>query len=136
MADWDTLRDKAGAGLASLKQEGTRQANKAKAQLQLSDIRAERGGLLRDLGLVVLRTKEENASLDAAQSGWEPLWGKLAALDVRERDIQRTLDPHQAGTVPPPEKALEAPASFCTHCGALMPSATKFCSGCGTAAPN
>ena len=135
MADWDTLRDKAGAGLASLKHEGTRQASMAKAKLQLSDIRAERGGLLRDLGQVVLTTKESNTSLDTAQSNWEPLWSKLAALAERERDVQGTLDQHQAGTMPPSAQPLEALGSFCTQCGASMPAGARFCSGCGTALP-
>lgn len=133
MADWEAIRDKAVAGLASVTHEGTRQAHMARARLQLSDIRAKRQDVLRDLGEAVLSAKTAGTPLEAARAGWEPIWSKLDALADQERGIQAVFDQEQAGNAKAP--AAEARTAFCTQCGGPIAADAKFCSACGTAAP-
>lgn len=159
MSDWDTFRDKAVAGLTSVAHEGTRQARMAKSKLQLSDLKAQRQEALRDLGQAVLIAKNGNTSLDKAQAGWDSLWARLSSLDEKERNVRGAIGHEEAGETGgrlaqvPEQDAAPTPVTpgrggkthtpstkaskrLCTRCGDAVAKSAKFCSACGTVAPN
>lgn len=141
MPTWDTLRNKAVAGLSNVAQEGSRQARLAKLRLQLADVNGRHQDALRELGEAVFKAREAGTPLGAIEATLQPIWDKLATLTQKHDELQAAIDselpvdespPAQAAA--PSEGAASVAGRFCAQCGDAIAPDAKFCAACGTAA--
>ncbi len=140
MPTWDTLRNKAVAGLSNVAQEGSRQARLAKLRLQLADVNGRHQDALRELGEAVFKAKEAGTPLGDIAATLQPIWDKLATLTQKHEELQAAIDGElpadeapSAQVAAPSEAAPPAAGRFCAQCGGAVGPQARFCAACGTA---
>ena len=162
MPTWDTIRNKAVAGLSNVAQEGSRQARLAKLNLQLGDVKGRQQEALRELGEAVFRAREAGTALDDIAPTLQPIWDKLADLTKKHEELQAAVDSETPAGREAPSSAAEAVGNaaevvggaaanvvgsaaevvggaavagrFCDQCGSAIAPEARFCSACGSAA--